>query len=273
MIGMTTSPVLPAPSPVSQLPNLRDLGGWSGDSGRTVATEVLFRSTDFRSVDGDAQQVLAPLGLKTIYDLRSAAERKSLPDPSLDGVTEVPLDVLADEPQAIPGNLGAVLEDPKVVHQINSASEGQLSELFSATYRGLVTMPSAKKSYRRFYLGLLGEDHGPSLFHCTTGKDRTGWAAASFLSLMGVDRDDVYHDYLQTNDRLLPALKPLFDDFAASGGNPDLLTPLLGVEKAYLDAAFAELESSFGDVAGYFTQALGIDADDQARLRDRYLVG
>ncbi|AVM01805.1 protein-tyrosine-phosphatase [Gordonia iterans] len=270
---MTRSPALPAPSPIAALPNLRDLGGWTGVDGRPVQTGKLFRSTDFRSLPGDAHQELAPLGLQTIYDLRSASERQAMPDPALDGVTDVPLDVLADEAQAIPGNLGQILEDPKVVHELTAAMEGKAIEMMAGTYRRFVTMGSARASYRRFYLGLLGEDRGPALFHCTTGKDRTGWAAASFLSIVGVDRDDVYDDYLETNRRLLPALQPLFDKFASAGGDPDLLKPLLGVQRQYLDAAFDEVDKNFGDVPTYFDKALGIDAAAQERLRATYLAG
>ncbi|MFT3661016.1 MAG: tyrosine-protein phosphatase [Gordonia sp. (in: high G+C Gram-positive bacteria)] len=270
---MTQASPLPAPSPIDALPNLRDLGGWTGSDGRTVRTGLLFRCTDLRSVHDDAQAVLAPLGLRTVYDLRSAAERDAVPDPALDGVTAVPLDVLADEERAIPGNLGKLFEDPEVVRGLTAHLEGQAREMMAGTYRNLVTMASARASYRRFYLGLLGDDEGPALFHCTTGKDRTGWAAATFLSVLGVDRDDVYDDYLATNARLLPALAPLFDGFAAAGGDPELLTPLLGVDRAYLDAAFARLESDFGDVAAYFAEGLGIDAEAQERLRERFLAG
>ncbi len=267
---MTTAG-LPALSPISVLPNLRDLGGWTAAGGRPVRTGKLFRSTDFRSVPADACDVLAPLRLRTVYDLRSAAERRALPDPAIDGVTGVPLDVLADRAQAVPGDLGRILDDPEVVHRLTAQMDGAVAELMADTYRGFIAMGSAKAAYRRLYLGLLGEDHGPALFHCTTGKDRTGWAAASFLSVMGVDRDAVYADYLETNNRLLPALAPLFDKFASLGGDPELLKPLLGVDRSYLDAAFGELEKTFGDVATYFADGLGIDADAQARLRDTFL--
>ncbi|GAA4755615.1 tyrosine-protein phosphatase [Gordonia alkaliphila] len=273
MDAMTQVSALPATSPIPALPNLRDLGGWSAHDGRTVVTQRLYRSTDLRSVITTAADVLAPLALRTIYDLRSAAERTALPDPTLPGVTDVPLDVLADAAQAIPGNLDKVLEDPTLLGELTSSMEGKAGDYIAQTYRDFLTMDSANAAYRRFYLGLLGEDSGPALFHCTTGKDRTGWAAASFLSLMGVDRDDVYTDYLATNDRLLPSLAPLFDKFAAAGGDPEVLRPVLGVQKSYLDAAFASLDSEYGDVATYFSKGLGIDAAAQEQLRQRYLVG
>lgn len=269
---MTQAQQLPAPSPIPLLANLRDLGGWRAADGRTVRTGVLFRSTDFRSVADDAAAALAPLQLRTIYDLRSAVERTEAPDPALAGVADVPLDVLADHEQAVPANLGQFFTDPAVAANLTAAMAEKAFDMMASTYRGFVTMESARTSYRRFYVGLLGEDAGPALFHCTAGKDRTGWAAASLLSVLGVHRDDVYDDYLATNDRLLPSMAPLFEKFAEIGGDPDSLKPFLGVQAGYLDTAFDEVERAFGGVEGYFADGLGIDDAAQARLREQYLT-
>ena len=43
-------------------------------------------------------------------------------------------------------------------------------------------------------------------------------------------------------------------------------TGKLGVEAAYLHAAFEEMHSRFGSIEAYFSQGLGIDADDQQSL-------
>ena len=39
----------------------------------------------------------------------------------------------------------------------------------------------------------------PLVFHCTAGKDRTGFAAALILLSLGVQREAVMQDYLLTN--------------------------------------------------------------------------
>lgn len=213
------------------------------------------------------------LNVRTIYDLRSETERIALPDPTLPDVIDVHLDVLAGSGATIPGNIGKFLSDPQTVAMASDElSGGKAADMIADTYRSLVSLPSALESYRGFYQGLLGEHPHPVLFHCTTGKDRTGWAAASFLTLMGVAKDAVYHDYLLTNDRLIPALKPIFDDFAAAGGDPDLLLPILGVNADYLDTAFSEVDAKYGGIEGYFAAGLGIDEDAQRRLRELYLV-
>jgi protein-tyrosine phosphatase len=107
----------------------------------------------------------------------------------------------------------------------------------------------------------------PALFHCTTGKDRAGWGSASILLLCGVSEDDVRTDFLLTNRDLLPALQPLIDRFAEHGGDPAMLTPVLGVEPSYLDSALDELRARHGTIEAYFADGLGIGPDDQEALR------
>jgi protein-tyrosine phosphatase len=87
------------------------------------------------------------------------------------------------------------------------------------------------------------------------------------LLLLDVSVDDVFADYLLTNRDLLPALAPYFDRFRAAGGDPQLLTPLLGVDRAYLDASLDEMRSRFGTIEGYFGEGLGLDAGAQQELR------
>ncbi|OZG26161.1 protein-tyrosine-phosphatase [Williamsia sp. 1138] len=257
------------PYPVTGVPNLRDLGGWQVPDHREVLRGKVFRSTELHRLDADAHMEFDRLGIRTVYDLRTLAERTASPDPHLTGITEVVLDVLADAATAIPANL-AMLADPSAIPAVSAAlGGGRASALMTETYRQIVSSPSALAAYRSLFEGLAGDHKGPSLFHCTTGKDRTGWAAAALLSILGVDRSDIYHDYLLTNDQLVPALRPIFDQFAAAGGDPDLLLPVLGVERSYLETAFSEMEEAFGDIEGYFRQGLGVDDSVPTALRAR----
>ena len=133
-------------------------------------------------------------------------------------------------------------------------------------------LPSALRAYRAFYRSLLDEDrHGAALFHCTTGKDRTGWAAATLLTLLGVSEADVYDDYLQTNVDLLPALEPVLQRAEAQGVERELLLPVLGVRESYLAAAFAQMREQFGSIQEYAHEGLGLSAGDERRLRELFL--
>ena len=63
----------------------------------------------------------------------------------------------------------------------------------------------------------------------------------------------------------------VIDGFAAEGGEKEIPTALLGVRKEYLDAAFDEMEKSYGMIEKYFAEGLGIDAEQQEAIKDLYL--
>lgn len=255
-----------APIDIVGLPNLRDVGGWPTADGGRVRRATAYRSTELGRLDADGVRAVGALGIARVYDFRTAAERAQQPDRLPDGVTGVNLDVLADSVEAsAAASLNDIVAQPAMARQF--LGDGKAVELMRQSYRDIVGLPSALASYRSFFTGLIEPRARPALFHCTTGKDRTGWGAASLLMLLGVAESDVRRDYLLTNDELLPALRPIFDQFAAAGGDPDLLLPVLGVREEYLDTALDVMRRRFGDVEGYFADGLGIDATGQQALR------
>jgi len=258
---------------LATLPNLRDVGGWPTADGRIVRRGMVFRSTALHSLSDDDSEHLQSLNITTIYDLRTAKERTEAPDVPIGEQANLSLDVLADADKDIPAKLHEVLVDPAVVAQMNiELAGGKAVGHMSESYRHYVTLPSAIRSYRRMVDGLLGQDSAALLIHCTTGKDRTGWATAVLLSALGVAREDIYREYLLTNDHLLPTFDGLFAKFEQAGGDPDLLRPLLGVDARYLDQSFAEAERVWGGMDGYLTGCLGLDDQARGTLRDRFLA-
>lgn len=94
------------------------------------------------------------------------------------------------------------------------------------------------------FTALAQEEHRPALYHCTHGKDRTGWAAASLVMLLGFS-DDVLAEYLFTNDVLLPALQPIVDQIASVGGDREAPATGHPCPKEYLDAARDEMNARY----------------------------
>ncbi|MCC4908108.1 tyrosine-protein phosphatase [Microbacterium sp. cx-59] len=250
---------------IQSAPNLRDLGGLVTPDGPTKSG-VVYRSATLSSLTDADASALAALGVRTVYDLRTADEVQAAPDHLPEQIERVPLDVLADSSLSVAARLGDLSGDPRAFAA--SLAGGQAERLFEETYRDLVRLPSALRGYRTLFLGLLDENReGAALFHCTTGKDRTGWAAASLLSVAGVGADDMYADYLQTNTDLLPALEPVFRQAEEHGVDREVLMPVLGVRESYLDAAFAQMRAQFGTIEGYAADGLGLSGEELARLR------
>ncbi len=248
--------------------NLRDLGGMASNDGRRVASGLVYRSGALHDPTHHEVSALAQLGVVEVFDLRTEAERaeRATPWPS---ATVNWLDVLGPNSMAAPARLRELLADPARARA--EMGEGRASALFVDAYRQFVTSQQGLEAYSRLLLGI-ARAQGPVVFHCTAGKDRTGWAAAVLLELLDVRRDDVLTDYLRTNDVTAPTFDAYREAYAASGGDVDVLEAALVADAAYLEAAFSEMEATWGDVSLYVMRGLGLSADDVEQLRRRLLV-
>lgn len=254
---------------LASAPNMRDLGGLPVDDG-VVRPGKVFRSASVGRLSGEDQRALARLGIATVYDLRTARERTREPDRLPASARSVHLDVLADDQEDATTGLVIMSGDARKVADL--LGDGRARAIMEQSYRKFVRLGSARAAYTALFKGLAdGSRDGAALFHCATGKDRTGWAAAVLLRLLGAGRDAVSADYLQTNTDLLPALQPVLDKAAADGVDPDLLLPILGVRQSYLDAADKEVEAEFGSFGAYVGEGLGLDDAVVGALRARFV--
>jgi protein-tyrosine phosphatase len=251
------------------MPNLRDVGGHRTTDGGLVREGLLFRSDQIGALTAEEGERLSGLGLRTVYDLRTDAERAMLPGGRIAGAIHVPLDVMADDSQSLPARLLRLFVEPEAAEPLLGG--GRAVALFLDSYRSYVRLDSARAALAQLYAGLAETSALPALCHCTTGKDRTGWACAALQTLFGVPYDDVLADYLASNRFILPKFRPHLEAFAARGGDPELLKPVLSVRQDYLEASFEEVRREFGTIEGYFSGGLRLDAARIERLRHRFV--
>jgi protein-tyrosine phosphatase len=254
---------------IASVPNLRDTGGYTTADGSMVRRGVAYRSNQLNPISADDMKKIAGLGLKNDFDLRTVEEREAKPDELPAGVKNVWLNVLADAKGVSPAEVEKLLNDPKAANEVLGG--GKAAAAFVKTYREFITLPSANAAFRQLFVELGEKNQLPSLYHCTTGKDRTGWASAALLTLLGVPKDKVYEDYLRSNEYILPAYKTFIDRFVAAGGDPSIPQDLLGVKADYLQASFDQVKTQYGSIEKYFDKGLGIDLAGQQKLRDRFL--
>src|SRR5260370_40217403 len=100
----------------------------------------------------------------------------------------------------------------------------------------------------------------PLLYHCTGGKDRTGWMTAIVLTALGVPRELVLRDYLLSNDFHRTGYTKLRFDLVKTGiaRDPELLRPLLEQSATYLGAAFEEADRRYGSFGRFLTRGLDV---------------
>jgi protein-tyrosine phosphatase len=250
---MDSSPASVAP----RIPNFRDVGGHATLDGRRVRRGLLYRSVDLAGLDDGAIGWLADLGVRTVFDLRTAPERARRPSRGPAGAAVVVLDVLADSGQADPAAFYALMADPP--RASIELADGASEHFFVTTYRDLVALPSARHAFTRLYRDLAADGVRPALVHCTTGKDRTGWAVAVLLRALGVASDDVLADYLRSDAEIREAFSFMVDDFVAKGGAREIIEPMVGARASYLEAAFDEVGRRHGSLEAYLHDGLGLD--------------
>lgn len=250
---------------IRSLPNLRDLGGHRTAGGGRVRSGLAYRSTDLSRVPDDDLVALARLGIRAVYDLRTGEEREAQPDRLPAGAACVGIDVLADSSQASPMELMRLFADPSTARELFGGGRGRA--FWAEKYREFVLLPSARAGYGRLFAGLAEAANRPAVVHCTTGKDRTGWAAAALLLLLGVPEDVVIDEYMLSARFLRAAFRPARDAFRAQGGDPRLLAAVAAVRRVYLATALETMQESFGSIEAYFDEGLGIDHATRRELQ------
>jgi protein-tyrosine phosphatase len=229
--------------------NFRDLGGHRTADGATVRRGAVFRSAHLGGLTATDRTALGRIGVKTIVDLR--------------GVSEA-----AETPHLIEGLsckvVGAHIE-PQLGEKLRNAVD-------SGTATPFLVMQFLTDHYREYprrcapgfrtLFGTLSDGtRRPLVFHCTAGKDRTGFASALLLSLLGVHWDDVMEDYLRTNELWTGHI----------GRYPELDTDtraaIIEARRPYLEAAFDVVRADYGSPEAFAEKALGLDAQARERLK------
>lgn len=249
---------------IASAPNLRDVGGYSTTDGRKVKTGLAFRSGALDRLTSAEQEVLLEAGVRLVCDLRTETERTDQPDRLPNGVDYLVLDVQKHGGHG--ADIASLFASPEGAEALRSPQSAE--DFLVDVYRAFVTTPDAHDAFGSL-LKALAEPG--TLMHCTAGKDRTGWGSALLLTLLGVDRETVLADYLDSNRHLESAYAGLYEMVAQGGIDPEVVRPLLEVREIYLTAAFDTAHELYGDAEGYARKALGLTDQELAALKDLYL--
>jgi protein-tyrosine phosphatase len=234
--------------PVKNPSNFRDL---AAHVSVPLARGTLYRSDHLGALDEEDARAILALGIRRVLDFRGVNERTA----AACRVPGVEVHSLAIEPTIV-----------QTLAQLREAGQELTAEdavhHMQDTYRGFV-----RTSTHRFaeFFGHLLESNEPTVFHCTAGKDRTGFAAALVLRALGVAEHEVLRDYMLTNELLRPT------DEAGWILPPHVVRVLWGVRPEFLQAAFDEIDARHGGFESYLREGLRLREPERARLRELYL--
>ncbi len=223
-----------------------------------------------RLTDADVE-VLGRLGLTDLLDLRHGSEIETAPPDRLPAGPQVAHIPIYDPAHPVFTYISAVLLGHDLSAYAELAVAGTPSAML-AIYRWFVTAPAARAAYATAVRRIAAAS-GPVLFHCSAGKDRTGWLSVILFSALGVEWSAVVEDYLlsnevtaRDNERLLGILG------SRRGVPPEVLRPVLSAAPDYLDEAFATVKAHHVTFDRYLRDGLGLDEPELAALRTRLLA-
>lgn len=147
--------------------NVRDMGGWKTESGKTVRYEKIYRGARFDNITDVGINTLKALGVKTDIDIRSTAEWDSY---------------------------GAVEATGLKYHFFDTSAH--YDYVFNG---GGEPVSEVKENYPKMFELLADESNYPIYLHCNFGNDRTGSMAFILNGLLGVTYEDLTRDYELTS--------------------------------------------------------------------------
>ena len=201
--------------------NFRDLGGHRTSRGRQVRYGMVYRSAHLSELPDETP--IKSAGLRTVVTLQSRTEISILGPPHADLLRSVRWEHIPigdrwfreREPiSLVPGR-----EHHAIVDQF-------------------------RNDWRTFFKILSERDVYPLLFHCSAGRDRTGVGAAMLLELLGVARERIVADFLESN----------------------LTFPKIPLEAAQLEPVF-ELIDEAGGIEPFMREQIRLDAADLEAIR------
>ncbi len=249
--------------PFTGTKNFRDLGGYRTFDGKRVRRRMLYRSGSLHKLTDRDLIRLSSLDLEWIVDFRSPKEKEMEPDrlPANMAARLVEIPILDSSTQIYQSSRGEVVKQLKNIDPLQSlaATNVELATRFTAEMRKFIDL-------------LLSSNGRPILFHCTAGKDRTGFAAAIILRILGVPQEVVMQDYLLTNRYFYAAHRRNIFLLRLWKGRKvaEVVSGLVRADPAYLSAAFQTIDQNHGCFENYVHEALGLNTGDVDWLKNMY---
>jgi len=198
--------------------NFRDLGGHPAAEGRRVRVGMVYRSAHLAHIPEEIEHPLRTIPLRTLVTLQSRLEVEHLGPPRSE-----------------------FLESGVRWEHIPIGDRWFRNDGFNkiATQPGhehLVIVTEFRDDWQSFFKLLAEREVYPLVFHCSAGRDRTGVGAAMLLEMLGVDRDRIVTDFLESNTTFpkMPLtagqLEPIFALIDENGGIEGFMHEVVGLE-------------------------------------------
>lgn len=239
--------------------NTRTIGNIENIHGQLVKSNILYRSDNLARLNSLEVNLLSSYGINKIIDFRSERE-------------------IIKEPNILPNNCEyiklSIPSDGKVSKEIKKVLSGELKidmkDYLKDANKDFVL--NQQHIFAEFIREIIKSNGEPVLYHCTAGKDRTGFATVLILSILEVDRETIIEEYMFSNDCIE---KTINQQLAKVCRIMDIehkdsfkLLPLMYVNLDYINTAFNTIDHVYGSMDNYIRSGLGIKNKEIQKLKD-----
>lgn len=241
--------------------NFRNIGNIQTPDG-IIKPGFFYRGGPLHNLTSETKEFLIDaLKIKTVIDFRDDFEvARETNDPDFNVVR---LNILKDQKMSA---------DPETLIKEHNISAQNLMENL---YRNIINSENSQKEYAKFF-DILLETQSPVYFHCSAGKDRTGLAAAFILKVLGASDADIIHDYLLTNELSKNNIESRIQEagmhLEVTDDIVNMIRAFSGVEIAYLNAAYDEINKHYGSFDNYVEIAFDLSQNKINKLKDKYIM-
>ena len=222
--------------------NFRDFGDYPSEAGGRVAAGKLFRSANLNRLGGDDAQEFDALDISAIIDMRYAPEREKQPNklPAACSALTLAYGTGIKQP--------AVKIAPHEAFMEHELHTGEDARAYMMSSYGRRPLDAGFIKLTQDTLSHMVNTGDNILIHCAAGKDRTGTLVAIIQHILGVSRDDIFHDYMLTMqavdvDSIIESVLSSVSDRYGRRFSLDMLRPMFGVSEDYLQAALDRMEN------------------------------
>ena len=259
--------------------NGRDLGGLVMQNGKVIRTGLLVRSGNLsKATEADVTLLKERYHLTNVFDFRFEAEANAAPDRIIDGVSYTHLSTL---PQTLVAGFASGRSDTSKVDTrdlgallTKMAQAPKAQTMARQLYPAIVTDAQSQRYYGDFLRGVLRAEGG-SLWHCSQGKDRAGWASALLLAALGASRDVIVEDFDLSNQSYAKQVEALSEKVRQQGGDDEavaFIRAMVGVSRENFEKTLDLIDEKYGSLTAYVQNQLGFTKKEQKQLRKKYLT-
>ena len=263
--------------PLDSIQNARELGGYTMTDGSVIKKGLLLRTAKLSGISNeDIDRLVNRYRVSDIVDFRNAFEMPGFEDPAIPGAVYHQTDVMT---------LPDGIFDDDMAFDMNNVDFKQLIPMLDmigmtdgSVYIAFLEGDKGVKGFGDWLRILLNADPDRAvLWHCTSGKDRTGLSAMLILSALGADEKLIMNDYLLTNTYNAKRIAGLRMILKQKGMDDESLKKAVlafeAVDELFMRRSLEHLNSAYGSVVGYIRNRLGLSESDIASLKAKYLEG